>query len=202
MPGLNTERDARIVAAVRLGQSHEAVAREHGITRTRVSQIVKASTPPRPPGEAERAALATTLRTQYDRLQQIIDADPPRSSAIGRVVTFPAGHKREGELVTDDSIVIRALAEQGKLVTQYRGLFGVDIHQAPPALIDARSVTILTAVRGEQERRNAIAPAPPLAALPRDYGSLPPAEQARIQIDRHRAQVDAQQAVIAGEITG
>lgn len=198
-PKHNSDRDDAICAKHRLGMSFEALGREYGLTRQRIAQIVKAHTPPRPPGEAERAALAATLRSQYDRLQQIIDSAPPRSSAIGKVVTFPKGHQRAGEIVTDNSVVIRALSEQGKLVTQYRALFGVDIHQAPPPLIDARSVTLVTEIRAEQDRRARIAPPPPLAPLPAGYHDLPPAEQARIQIDRRRTQLTAQQAII-GEL--
>ena len=37
VPGPNAERDARICVVVRLGQSHESVAREHGISRVRVT---------------------------------------------------------------------------------------------------------------------------------------------------------------------
>jgi hypothetical protein len=198
-PKTNSDRDDAICAKHRLGMSFEALGREYGLTRQRIAQIIKANEPPRPPGEAERAALAQTLRSQYDRLQQIIDSAPPRSSAIGKVVLYPSGHQRAGEVVTDDSVVIRALAEQGKLVTQYRGLFGCDIHQAPPSLIDARSVTLITEIRTEQDRRNRIAPPPPLAPLPANYHELPAAEQASIQIARRRAQVTAQQAII-GEL--
>lgn len=198
----NADRDRQIVARARLGEHHDTLAAEFKLTRQRIGQIIKASAPPRPPGEAERAALATTLRSQYDRLQKIIDSAPPRSSAIGKIVRYPDDHPRAGDLVSDDSIVIRALAEQGKLVTQYRGLFGCDIHQPPAPIIDARSLTLITEVRTEQQARDRLAPPAPLAPLPRDYGSLPPAEQARIQIDRRRTQVATQQAVIQGEIAG
>ena len=53
MPAPNAERDARIAAAARLGQNHEAIAKEHGISRARVSQIVAAANP-RTPEEAQR----------------------------------------------------------------------------------------------------------------------------------------------------
>lgn len=200
-PKTNSDRDTAICAKHRLGMSYEALGAEYGLTRQRIAQIVKASAPPRPPGEAERAALAATLRAQYDRLQQICDSSPPRSSAIGKVVRWPEGTERAGEVVSDDSIVIRALSEQGKLVAQYRGLFGCDIHQAPGPLIDARSLTLITEIRTEQKRRDSIARPSPLAPLPADYASLPPEQQARIQIERRRTQVTAQQSVIQGEIT-
>jgi hypothetical protein len=52
----NTERDARIAAAARLGQTHDAIAREYGLTRARVSQIIAATRPPAGPEEARRQA--------------------------------------------------------------------------------------------------------------------------------------------------
>lgn len=58
MTGPNTDRDARIAAAARLGQTHDAIAREHGITRARVSQIVAASKTPVSAEETQRQLIA------------------------------------------------------------------------------------------------------------------------------------------------
>jgi hypothetical protein len=127
----NSERDRAIVAKATLGMTHEAIAAEHGITRVRVGQIIKAASR-RAPGEAERAEVAATMRRKYDELQRIIDDGTPRSSAIGKVVVYPEGHERAGEIINDDSVRIRAIAEQAKLLTQYRQMFAVDIHQPRP----------------------------------------------------------------------
>ena len=99
-------------------------------------------------------------------------------------------------------VTIRAIAEQAKLMTQYRQMFGCDITQPPAPIIDARTQILLTEVRARQEEMNRQAPPPALAPLTANYDTLSAAEQARIQIDRRRAQVTAQRAVIQGEIAG
>jgi len=63
VPAPNAERDARIAAAARIGQTHEAIAAEHGISRARVSQIVAAANP-RNPEEAQRQLIAERLRSR------------------------------------------------------------------------------------------------------------------------------------------
>jgi hypothetical protein len=191
----NSDRDRAIAAAARLGVSHDSLAAQYGLSRPRVSQIVK-TLRPRTPGEAERAEVAATLRRKYDELQRIVDSGTPRSSAIGKVVVYPEGHERAGEIINDESVTIRAISEQAKLMTQYRAMFGVDITQPPAPLVDARSWTLYAEGRAEEKRRNQVTPAPPLAALPADYGDLAPDEQLRTWMDRKRAQVTAQQAAI------
>ena len=199
-PKQNADRDQAIVAKHTLGMTFEAIGQEYGLTRQRVSQIIAAARP-RSPGEAARSEVAATLRRKYDELQAIIDIGTPRSSAIGRVVCYPEGHERAGQIVNDDSVRIRAIAEQAKLMTQYRAMFGVDISQPPQAFIlDARQQVMVQQVTLAQQQLDAQAPRPALAPLPPGYRDLPPEEQARIDLERRRAQVEAQRAVIQGQI--
>lgn len=91
MPGPNAKRDAKIAAAARLGQSHEAIAREHGISMARVSQIVAAANP-HSPEETQRQLIATRLRQKWNELQRIVDDPPEMHSAIGRAVIGTNGN--------------------------------------------------------------------------------------------------------------
>lgn len=191
----NSDRDRAIAAAARLGVSHDSLAAQYSLSRPRISQIVKALRP-RTPGEAERAEVAATLRRKYDELQRIVDGAPPRSSAIGRIVCYPEGHPKAGQIVTDDSVVIRAIAEQGKIMTAYRQMFGTDITVPPAPLISAHQV-VLQNIGGKQEEMARITPKPPLPALPAGFYDLPPAEQARIQMARLTAQKTTWDADIA-----
>ena len=142
-----------------------------------------------------RAAERERLSQMDAVLADIVARPPAKTTAIGKTVVDPD----TGETVRDMTAVIAAVRERRQVGESYRKLTAADVPAATSPLIDARSLTILTEVRGEQARRNSIAPPPPLAPLPRDYESLPPAEQARIQLERHRAQVTAQQVVI-GEL--
>lgn len=177
----NTDRDRAIAAAARLGVSHESLATQYGLSRPRVSQIVKALRS-RTPGEAERAEVAATLRRKYDELQALIDNPVPMHSAIGRVVTGA-----DGSPIPNAGIIVRAIAEQAKLMTQYRQMFGVDITQPPAPLINAHQV-ILQNIGDKQGEMNHITPKPPLPALPAGFYDLPPDQQARIQMARLTAQ--------------
>lgn len=85
----NTERDARIAAAARLGQTHDAIAREHGISRARISQIVAAARPSASPEEAQRQLIADRLRSRWDELEKIAQQPPVKTTSIGRTQWDP-----------------------------------------------------------------------------------------------------------------
>ena len=107
MPGPNAERDAKIAAAARLGQSHEAIAREHGISRARVSQIVAASKPAATPEETQRQLIAARLRSRWDELEKIVRDPPEMHSAIGKIVIGTNGRP-----VINASAVTQAIKTQ------------------------------------------------------------------------------------------
>jgi len=102
-PKENTERDQAIVAAARLGQTHDALALEHGLTRQRISQIIAAASP-RTPKETQRQLIATRLRSRWDELEKIVRDPPPMHSAIGKVVVDTHGNP-----VINASAVIQAI---------------------------------------------------------------------------------------------
>ncbi len=145
-----------------------------------------------------RAAERERLGQMDAELARIIANPPAKTTAIGKTVTDPD----TGLIVRDQQVVVASIRARLAVGESYRKLTNADVPAATAPLVDARSLTIITEVRAEQERRNSIAPPRPLAPLPRDYDALPPAEQARIQLERRRAQVEAQQAIIQGEITG
>jgi hypothetical protein len=151
-----------------LGMTFDAIGAEHGISRQRVSQIVRAATP-RAPGAAERAQIALELRRKYDQLERIAANPPLKVSAMARPTTDP----RTGGYVVDDSVAIRAIEAQNKIADRYRAMFGVDIHQPPATVLDARMQITLNQVNmGRAAAGFAPLPfperVPPEFALPED----------------------------------
>ena len=144
-----------------------------------------------------RAAERERLSQMDAVLADIVAHPPAKTTAIGKTVIDPD----TGETVRDMTAVIAAVRERRQVGESYRRLTAADVPAAAPPLIDARSLTLITEVRTEQHARDCVAPPPPLAPLPPGYDTLPPAEQARLELDRRRAQVAAQQAAIQGEIT-
>lgn len=142
----NTTRDAQIVAAARLGQTHDALARQHGITRARISQIVGAASP-REPAEAQRLIIAERLRSRWDEMEKIVRNPPIKTTSIGRTQWDPrtctCGVKGDTgrdhsadckvEPVLDSHAAINAVATQLKIEQQYRQMFGVDLGAQPEA---------------------------------------------------------------------
>ena len=199
----NSARDHQIAARHRLGETFESLATEFHLTRQRIAQIVKAQDP-RPPGEAERAEVAATLRRKYDELQAIIDSPPLKVSAMSKPTLDP----RTGEYVIDASVVVRAVAEQVKIFDRYRQLFGVDIGQPPGRGFDERHIIMEAEIRALQQFRSQHAALPPLPPHPDGYHLLSLAEQARADLALRRTQkkaqdhaiTAAQHTVIPGEV--
>ena len=144
-----------------------------------------------------RAAERERLSEMDAVLAEIVSDPPVKVTAIGKTQ-----YDDQGRPVKDMGVVISAIRERRQVGESYRRLTAADVPAVTPPLIDARSVTLITEVRAEQQARDRIAPPPPLAPLPPGYDTLTPAEQAKIQIDRRRAQVTAQQTVIQGELDG
>lgn len=159
----NTSRDAQIVAAARLGQLHEVIARRHGLSRARITQIVTAAAP-REPGEAQRQLIADRLRSRWDEMEKTVRNPPIKTTSIGRTQWDPrtctCGVKGDTardhtdtckvEPVLDEHAKIKAVDTQLKIEQQYRQMFGVDLAARPEA--DARtdmqaSIAILAAAR-------------------------------------------------------
>ena len=189
------DRDRQIVAKARLGITHEAIAKEHNLTRARVGQIIKAHTAA-PPGEAERQEIAQTMRAKFNELQAIIDSPPLKVSAMAR----PTPDPRTGGYVTDQSVVVRCIAEQNRIAREYREMFSLDISRPPAPLIDARTQILINQAADAQRNLDAQAPRPALTPLPADYWDLPPEQQAAIQMERHSARVHTQTKAIQGEL--
>jgi hypothetical protein len=179
VPAPNAERDARIAAA-RLGQTREAIAAEHDISRARVSRIVAAANP-RNPEEAQRQLIAERLRSRWEVLDAIVRRPPEQHSAIGRVVIGS-----DGKPVINATAVIAAVREQCKIETQFRALFGVDLATRPGPVLDEQSLIKLAEIRVAQQYRAQQAPLPPLPALPAGYHALSSEDQAAADLERRR----------------
>jgi len=191
VPGPNAQRDAKIAAAARLGQSHQALAAEHGISRARVSQIVAAANP-RSPEESQRAVIADRLRSRWDVLERIVAEPPEQHSAIGKVVIGS-----NGKPVINASAVISAVREQLKIEQQYRAMFGVDLATRPGPVFDEDALLRLAEIRVAQRQLDQQAPRSALPALPAGYAGMTPREQMRAELDRRRAALEAQRATAA-----
>jgi hypothetical protein len=212
-PKQNTERDQAIAARARLGQSHDSLAAEYGLTRQRVSQIVAAANP-HSPEEAQRQAIAERLRSRWDELEKIVRRPPVKTTSIGRTQYDPrtctCGVKAatnkdhdpacQVEPVLEMSAVVSAIKAQLAIEAQYRQMFGCDLGTRPGPLLDEAHLIMraeITVARQYMDRR---APAVPIAPLPLGYHALPPEEQMQIQLGRGRDQVEAQRAVLQGQI--
>jgi hypothetical protein len=191
VPRPNAERDARIIAAARLGQSHQAIAAEHRVSRARVSQIVAAASP-RTPEEAQRQLIAARLRSRWDELEKIVQSPPEMHSAIGRIIIGS-----DGTPIINASAVTAAIKTQLQIEAQYRAMFGVDLATRPGPVLDERQIIMMAEVRAVQQYRAQQAPLPALPALPSGYQSMSPDEQMRASMDRLRAAKQAQDAAIA-----
>lgn len=209
MAGPNTERDARIVAAARLGQTHEALAREHKISRARVSQIVSAAGP-KSPEEAQRQLIATRLRSRWDELEKIVQHPPIRTTSIGRVQFDPrtcsCGLEKSNSTtqehapdcnvqpVLDMAAVTGAIKTQLAVEAQYRAMFGVDLATRPGPGFDEDALLKLAEIRVAQRQLTARAPVTAIPALPPGYSSLSPEQQMRADLERRGAVIRAQRA--------
>jgi hypothetical protein len=186
----NHDRDARIIAAARLGQSHEAIAREHRISRPRVSQIVNAANP-RSPEETQRQLIAERLRSRWDVLEEIVRRPPEQHSAIGKIVLGS-----DGKPVINASAVIAAVREQCKIEVQYRQMFGADLSTRPGPVFDEDERVKLAEIRAVQQYRATLAPATALPPLPAGYTTMTPEQQADADLTRRRVHLQAQQIAI------
>jgi hypothetical protein len=207
-PNLNTERDRAIAAAARLGQSHDSLAAEHHLTRQRISQII-ATQNPRSPEEAQRQLIAARLRSRWDELEKIVARPPIKTTSIGRTQWDPrtctcgvkGDTKREHDAdcpvqpVLDMAAVTAAIKTQLAVEAQYPQMFGVDLATRPGPAFDEAALLKLAEIRVAQRQLAAQAPVT-LPALPPDYATLPPAQQARADLERRGAALQAQRAAI------
>jgi hypothetical protein len=207
VPAPNAERDARITAAARLGQTHEALAREHKISRARVSQIVSAAGP-KSPEEAQRQLIAARLRSRWDELQKIVTTPPIKTTSIGRTQWDPRtctcgvkgdtkrDHAEDCQVapVLDMATVTNAIRTQLAVEAQYRAMFGVDLATRPGPVFDEDALLKLAEIRVAQRQLTATAPMTAIPALPPGYSSLSPQEQMRADLERRGAVIRAQRA--------
>lgn len=189
-PKQNADRDTRIVAAARLGQTHDALAAEHGLTRQRISQIITAAGP-RSPEETQRQLIAARLRQKWDELQRIVDHPPEQHSAIGKIVVGS-----DGNPVLNASAVVQAIKTQLAVETQFRAMFGTDLGTRPGPALDEHERVMEAEIRGVLRYRATLAALPPRPPLPAGYATMTPAEQAEADLARRRVQLQAQQVAI------
>lgn len=210
MAPANTERDTRIVAAARLGQTHDAIAREHGISRARVSQIV-ADSRPRSPEEVQRQLIAERLRSRWDELEKIVKFPPVRTTSIGRTqfdvrtctCTTGARTDRDHEQgcgvqpVLNMATVTNAIKTQLQIEQQYRKMFGVDLGVRPSPLLTEDQLLMKAKVEFAQAYLTQRAPMPALEPMPSGYADMTPEQQYRADIERRARQREALPALPA-----
>lgn len=170
--------------------------------------------------QAPDESVAEIRRQEKTRLEQMdsvmsgIIANPPiRATSIGRVMWDPrtctcgvkGDTKRDHaddcqvQPVLDAGAVVRASAERRAIGESLRRLVNAD---ATPRLgsgfsdDQVRQLAEVLAAKRELDRQ---APPPPLA-LPANYTSMTPAEQAAADLAARRASLEAQRATIPGEI--
>jgi hypothetical protein len=172
----NTERDDEIFALAQAGVSHSSIAAKYGISRARVGQIINARTPAVFGfTDAHRAAVryqeSETLKRLAKAAEKVVASPPPRSSAIGKVVLWPEGHERAGEIVVDESVRVAAIRERRLISESYRRLTGTDLANADRTMgRDEAEKACLAAIESKRaERDKQIAELQALHALPAPY---------------------------------
>lgn len=137
-----------------------------------------------------RAAERERLEEMDATLAKIIATPPAKTTAIGKTVADPD----TGETIRDMSVVVAALRERRQVGESYRRLTGADA--APVGMsLPEQFVRHLAEARAAQERMDQQATIP-LAPLPDGYSAMSPEQQAAADLDRRRAQVDAQRVII------
>jgi hypothetical protein len=170
------DRNDEIWALASAGMSHSAIAAKYGISRARVGQIVNARTPAVFGfTEAHRAAVryqeSETLKRLAKAAEAVVASPPPRSSAIGKVVCWPDGHERAGEIVVDESVRVAAIRERRLISESYRRLTGTDLANTDRTMSrDEAEKAMLAAIADERARRDKqLADLQALHALPAPY---------------------------------
>jgi hypothetical protein len=118
------------------------------------------------------------------RLSDIITSPPLKTTAIGRVMTDP----ETGEPVRDMGAVIATIRERRQIGESLRRLTGAD---TPPSRSDGLNedqVRLMAEVIVARRDRGLHAALPP---APDGYRDLTPEQQARADLERHRAQLTA-----------
>jgi hypothetical protein len=154
-----SDRDSEIWALAQAGQAHSEIAAKYGISRARVGQIVATRTPVEWGfTDAHRAAVrhqeAQVLKRLAAAAENVVNDPPPRSSAIGKVVTYPEGHAKAGEIVVDESVRVSAIRERRLISESYRRLTGTDLHATDKTEMGEAERRMRAAVAAERERRD------------------------------------------------
>ena len=88
-----------------------------------------------------RAQESERLEYLWRATARQIEDPGPRTSAIGKVVMYPAGHERAGEPVPDESVRTRAIHEYRMQSESYRRLTGADLTPAEKLAQDQADIT-------------------------------------------------------------
>ena len=189
----------RKAAAVELrarGYTFERIAEELGYANASgASKAYHAALRSRPSQSVDmiREQESARLEWLWARTAAIVEDPGPRSSAIGKIVVYPAGHEKAGQPVPDSSTALRAATEYRHQSESLRKLYSADKAPAMPALSDADLIR-LAEIRVAQRQLDARAPRVPMAALPASYEAMPAERQMRVQLDREAAALRAQRA--------
>lgn len=126
----------------------------------------------------------TRLEQMDSRLSDLITSPPLKTTAIGRVLTDP----ETGEPVRDMGAAIAAIRERRQIGESLRRLTGAD---TPPSRSDGLNedqVRLMAEVIVARRDRGLHAALPP---APDGYRDLTPEQQARADLERHRARLAA-----------
>lgn len=155
-PDSTSDRNDEIWALAQAGMAHSAIAEKFGISRPRVGQIIASRTPVEWGfTDQHRAAVrhqeTEVLKRLAKAAEQIVASPPPRSSAIGKIVVFPEGHERAGEIVVDEAIRVAAIRERRLISESYRRLTGTDLRASDPGTShDQATREMLDAIAGKR----------------------------------------------------
>jgi hypothetical protein len=135
------EKRAEVVRLRAEGMTWDQIARLTGYSNgSAASKAWKAAVQQRPDLSVDlvRAQEAERIEFLWTATAELIRDPGPRSSAIGKVVTFPEGHPRAGEIVPENSIRLRAIDQYRKQSEYYARLTGAML-EGPAVVIDQRN---------------------------------------------------------------
>jgi hypothetical protein len=183
------EKRARVVELRAKGRTWDAIAAEVGYSNgSAASKAWHAAIRQRPDMAVDAVREQEKARLEYLIGQAVeqIECPGPRTSAIGKVVVFPKGHERAGEIVEDESIRARAIDNARRLSGDLARISGVSLAPGPSAMLAEEQIRMMAEVIVARRDRGAF---PAVAAAPADYHAMTPEEQMADDLGRRRLQL-------------
>lgn len=216
LPAVQDKR-AKVVELRSLGWTWDRIAAEAGYSNgSAASKAWRAAIRQRPDQTVDevRSQERTRLEAMDSRLSDIIARPPIKTTSIGRTqydvrtctctvkgrTDEPHEPGCQVQPVLDETAVIAAIKERRQIGESLRRLTGADAAPLPGVGLSEQQVRMMAEVIVAQRDRAQQVPLQ-LAPLPGGYHDLPPEEQARLQIERHRTAKQAQDTELATALT-